>query len=319
MWKSMLSPKHLSPNVATMMIVLSTIGFGLSPLFAKALLNAGLASPAVVFHRYVLATILFLPALTFAPEKRTATFWAMSGGVAAGLGRIAYLEALKNTPVATMGLIYYTYPLFALLIAALWLRNFPPRRAIFAGVLTVVAASMAFSPTSVGIGGVQPLILSFLTPLTFGYAVIILSDKVTQLTPFERLAGFSFGAVLGLLPLILSLDSSVVIPSRLADWYTILGLAIMVYLIPNLLYIIAAPFAGSARAAIAGSIGLPTMFIGAWLTFGEPIVPLQFVAGLLVVVAIWMTRAKKSENLDLSEEAKKMKIKPPTPVKVTTA
>ena len=317
MWKSMLSPKHLSPNVATIMIVLSTIGFGVSPLFAKALLNAGLASPAIVFHRYLLATILFLPALTFAPEKRSANLWAVSAGLAAGLGRIAYLEALKSTPVATISLIYYTYPLFALLIAALWLRDIPSRRTILAGLLTVVAASMAFLPNSVGSGGVEPLLFSFLTPLTFAYGLIVVTNKVTALAPLERLSAYSVGALLGLLPLILSLDSSVVIPSRLVDWYIIFGMAIMVYLIPNLLYIIAAPFAGSARAAIGGSIGLPTMFIGAWLTFGEPIAPLQFVAGVLVVVAILMMRTKKSENLDVSEEAKK--IKPPTPVKATNA
>lgn len=111
MWNSeSLSPKQLNSTVATMMIALSTICFGLVPLFAKAMSNAGLASPTIVFYRYLLTALLLSPALTFAAQKRTATFWAISAGLSGGLGWIAYLEALKSAPVATVGVIYFQLP-----------------------------------------------------------------------------------------------------------------------------------------------------------------------------------------------------------------
>ncbi len=299
------------------MIALATVGFALLPLFGKVLSNAGLASSAITFYRYLFPTVLLLPALTFAGKKRSASFWAISAGVAVGLGTITYLDALKSMPVATVGVIYYTYPLFTLLIAALWLRQYPQRGVILGVLLTMMAAFIALSPASVGSDSLKSVILSLLTPLTFAYCVIVLSQKVTQLTPLERLVAYSLGSVIGVLPLILSLDSNELIPSHLTGWIQIFGMAMINYLIPQFLYVMAAPFVGSARAAVAGSLGLPTMFVIGWLAFGEQITLLQGIAGFLIVIAILITPAKKSKNLDQSEEAKKMK--PPTPVKATTA
>ena len=317
MWKSFFSPKRLSPTVATMMIVLSTIGYGLVPLFAKTLINAGLASSAIAFYRNLLPALLFLPLLTFAPKKRSGTFWSISSGLLIGFGGIAYVEALKSAPVATVGVIYMTYLLFTLLIAALWLRQIPPLKSIFAGLLIVVAAFIALSPASLGTSSLKPLIFSLLAPLSFAYGIIVLTDKAVQLAPLERVAAVAFGATLGLLPLILSLDSSVVIPSRLADWMLILGIAIVTKIFPTILYNIAGPFAGSARTAVIGSLELPVMFVVGWLAFGEPITLLQSLAGFLVIMAIWMTKAKPSKNLseEVEVEVKVKQMMRPTSVK----
>lgn len=283
-----------------MMVALSTIGFGLAPLFTKAMSNAGFASPVVPFYRYLFVAILLLPALTFTPEKRATSFLAMSTGFAMAFGWITYVEGLKSIPVATMGVIYMTYPLFTLLIGMLWLRQVPSRRAILAALLILMAALIALSPASVESDMIKPLLLSFLAPLTFGYAVVTITDKLITLTPVERLAGMSFGATLGLLPLILSLDPSVVIPSQLNDWLLVFSFAIVTAFLPQFLYIVGAPFIGSAQTAIVGSFELPVMFVVGWLAFGEQITLLQYVAGVLVVSAIWMTSDKSSD--DVSKE-----------------
>ena len=219
--------------------------------------------------------------------------------------------------MATVGVIYMTYPLFTLFIAALWLRQIPSRRAILAGLLIVVAALIALSPASMGSGSIKPLILSFSTPLALAYVIIILTDKTLQLTPLERLAGVSVGATFGLLPLILSLNSSAVIPSRLPDWGLVFGIAIMTRLLPSTLYMIAVPFIGSARSAIVGSLELPIVFIIGWLAFGEQITLLQTVAALLVITAILITSSKPSKK-NPSEEVAVEETIPPTPVKATT-
>lgn len=317
MWKSMLSPKQISPTQATMMIVVSVIGFALVPLFGKTLSNAGLASSAIAFYRYALAGLLLLPALRLTSEKRVAIFWAMGVGFAMALGWITYFEALKTVPVATMGVIYMTYPLFTLLIATLWLRQVPSLRSILAGLLIVVAAFIALSPTSVGTDSFQALLLSFFNPLTLGLSLIIIADKLTDLSALEKTCLMAGGGALGLLPLILSLESSVLIPSRSADWMLILGISILTLLLPSFFYVIAIPIAGSTRSAIVGGIELPIVFVIGWLAFGEEITLLQSVAGVLVISAIWMTSVKPSENLDVSEEVEVEKMMPPTSVKTS--
>ncbi len=65
---------------------------------------------------------------------------------------------------------------------------------------------------------------------------------------------------------------------------------------PQLIYSTFAPMIGSAKAAIVGSVELPTMFIVGWLAFGEQITPLQFLSGALVVTAIAMTPTKRVKH-----------------------
>lgn len=308
MWKLMSSPKQISPAIATVMIVMSVIGFALVPLFGKAMNNAGFAPLAIAFYRYALAALFLLPAMRLTSEKRVATFWAMGVGFSMALGWIAYFEALKNVPVATMGVIYMTYPLFTLLIATLWLRQVLSLKSIFAGLLIVIAAFIALSPTEVGTDSFQALLFSFLNPLTLGLSVVIIADKLNELSPLEKTCLIASGGALGLLPLLLSLESSMLIPSDLADWMLILGISILTLLLPSFFYVIAIPIVGSARSAIVGGIELPMVFVIGWLAFGEQITLPQLVAGALVISAIWMTSIKSSENALQELEAEEVEL-----------
>ncbi len=309
MWKSILSPKELSSTTATIIIALVGVAFGFMPLFVKTLTNAGLASPAIVFYRYLLTTLLLSPTLMVTGEKRRQAFLAIGGGIAAGFGWIAYVDALKSIPVATVGVIFMTYPLFTLLISMLWLRKIPSFKAILGGVLIVVAAFITLSPASIGETSLKSILASFFAPLTFGYVVVVLSDKLPLLTPLQRAAGYASGATLGLLPLMLSLESSAIIPSRLTDWMIIFGLSTVGYLLPQVAYVIAAPFIGSARAAVAESTQLPMMFVVGWLGFGEQITLLECLAALLILIAISITPADPSETF--SEEVEDRLLLPP--------
>ncbi|MEM7221554.1 MAG: DMT family transporter [Pseudomonadota bacterium] len=280
-----------SIGLATLLVSLSAIGFGLVPWFAKGLLAAGLDSAAVAFYRFLLAGIVLLPFLALAPEKRAATLWAVATGAAVALGWIGYVEALKVAPVATVGVIYMTYPLFTLMIAWAWQRLKPSPRALGGGVLVLAAATLALAPALLLPDALGPLLLAFAAPITFGFGITILTTKLLALSAVERASGFFVGAVLGLLPLVASLDSSQLIPAAAGDWLLIVGIAIVTSLLPNVAYAYAAPFIGPGRTAMAGSIELPTMFALAWLAFGEALTWPQLIAGALVVVAIVITPA----------------------------
>ena len=316
MWKSMLSPRQISPTMATLMIVLATMGFGLVPLFGRAMDNAGFAPLAIAFYRYLFATVLLLPVLSrlrWTGEKRSAIFWAVASGLLLAFGWIAYFEALKGVPVATMGVIYMTYPLFTLLIATLWLRQVPSFRSILAGLLIVIAGFIALSPTEVGTDNFQALLLSFLNPLALGLSVVVIAEKLAGLSTLEK-TGLTTGAgTVGLLPLLLSLESSALIPGHAADWMLIVGISILTLLLPSFFYVVAVPIAGSARSAIVGSTELPIVFLFGWLAFGEQVTLSQLVAGALVISAIWMTSVEQRENA--LQEVEIEQIMPSTSVK----
>ena len=70
-------PAAVAPTAATAMIVLGAVCFGLAPLFAKSLTEAGTASVAIVFFRYMTSALVLLTFLRLARERRPVTLWAI--------------------------------------------------------------------------------------------------------------------------------------------------------------------------------------------------------------------------------------------------
>ena len=282
-------PSSENEFLATLMVLLASIGFGLVPLFARELTAIGLASSAIAFIRYGMVAILLLPFLNLTGPKRSATLYAIGAGAAMGLGWIGYLEAVKVASVAAAGVIYMSYPLFALLFAWLLLGQRPSPRALFAGSLIVAAAALALNPTVLGKQAIGALLLSLSAPMTFGLGIAILTGKLWVLAPLERMAGATLGGTVGLVPILASLAWEQLFPTTLVGWGWIGAFILLSALLPQLLYVIAAPKVGAGRAAVAGSIELPTMFLLGWFAFGEAIGPAEVMAGLLVLLAIPLT------------------------------
>ncbi len=55
-----LSIHHSNLVLPTIMVLISCVGFGLVPFFAKSLTEAGVASSLVPFYRYAISSIVFL-------------------------------------------------------------------------------------------------------------------------------------------------------------------------------------------------------------------------------------------------------------------
>jgi drug/metabolite transporter (DMT)-like permease len=276
-------------TIATLAIVVASVGFGLVPLFARSLIEAGMALSAIALCRYAFTAILLLPIARRPRRSGAAALWAGGAGLALGIGWIGYVQALRVAPVATAGVIYMSYPLFALVFAWALSGQRPGLRSVLGGALILTAAILALSPGTLSRAAIHALLLSLVAPITFGAAIAILTGKLQSLSPLERVFFACLGSTIGLLPLALAVDPGSILPTDLAQVLLILGIAIVTAFIPQWLYVNAAPVVGAARAAMAGSVELPTMFVVGWLAFGEAITPLQIAAGVLVVMAILLT------------------------------
>ncbi|MGY6707242.1 MAG: DMT family transporter [Rhizobiaceae bacterium] len=276
--------------LATFAIVLAAIGFGAVPFFVRGLAEAGLSPVAIALSRYALTAIL-LSAFVIRLRRDSAILWALGTGLAIGLGWIGYVEALRHAPVATVGVFYMSYPLFALVAAWLLLAQRPSWQSVLAGGLILLAAAIALSPASVDASALPFLLLSLAAPLTFGAGIAILTGKLMTLSALERVFYTTLGASLGLLPLMLweTAGGDVVFSIDGYTWLLLAGLALATAFIPQLLFVIAAPMVGAARTAAAGSVELPVMFVVGWMAFGEALDGWQLAAGLLVMAAIVLT------------------------------
>jgi len=282
----------------TCLVLLSCFCFGTIPYFARTLTDAGMASYAVAFYRYGLSALILLPILLRLPAAQMKTVaWGIASGAAVGLGWVGYVSALKTVPVSTVGVLYMTYPVFTLLIGWLWFHDKPSNRALSATMMVMAAALIASSPAAVEPRHLPAMLLSLTAPISFGLGINILIHKLTPISALARVASFSLGAAVSLLPLLILAEPRAVLPQDAAGWQLIAGLALGTALFPQLLYTMFAPSIGAARSAVAGSVELPTMFFIGWYALGEFIGPAQWLACLLVTLAILLTPARATRNL----------------------
>ncbi|MDH3633907.1 MAG: DMT family transporter [Gammaproteobacteria bacterium] len=282
----------------TCLVVLACFCFGTIPYFAKSLTDSGMAAYAIAFYRYGLSALVLFPLLLRLPVAQMKTaIWGVISGVSVGLGWIGFVSALKTVPVSTVGVLYMTYPVFTLLIGWIWFRDTPSKRGITGALMVIMAALIASSPAAVDPRHLPAMLISLSAPISFGFAINVLIHKLTSISPIVRVACFSVGASISLLPLLLLSASNTVLPQNAGEWQLIAGLALGTALLPQLVYTSFAPMIGAARSSVAGSVELPTMFLIGWYTLGEIIGTAQWLACLLITMAILLTPARATRNL----------------------
>jgi len=280
-----------APPVATLAVALTAILFGLVPLFARALQAEGLGAASIALSRYLLSAAVLLPFLPLARAKRREGLLIGGAGMAMGLGWIGYLQAIETAPIAAAGVIYMSYPLFCVLFAWLLLSQRPTVRALTAGLMILLAAGLLLEPGALGPGAAPALLWSLPAPVTFGFLVLVLCALTPNLTALEKLSAGMLGSTLGLAPIALTQELGAILPQTAEGWAWIAGLGLVTALLPQMIYTIAAPRLGAARASVAGSFELPTMLAIGWLAFGEALGPRAAVASALVLGAIALSPA----------------------------
>lgn len=282
----------------TCLVLLACFCFGTIPYFAKTLTDSGMASYAVAFYRYGLSALVLFPlVLRLSSAQRRVALWGLLSGVSVGLGWVGFVSALKTVPVSTVGVLYMTYPVFTLLIGWLWFGDRPSKRGITGAMMVVVAALLASSPAAVEPRHLPAMLISLTAPISFGLGINILVHKLASINPMTRVATFTTGASLSLLPLLLLSEAEVILPQTTSAWGLIAGLALFTALIPQLIYSRFAPLVGAARSSVAGSVELPTMFLISWIMLGEVIGNAQWLACLLITLAIVLTPARSARSL----------------------
>ena len=279
----------LTVTNATALIALTSVCFGLVPLFARELQALGVGPASIALYRYLFTAAVLLPFLPRTREKRGPALLMGFAGLCMGVGWIGYLEAIKAAPVAAAGVVYMSYPLFALIFAWLLLGQRPGFRAGLAAALILAGAALLFQGGSLGTAELKALLWSLPAPVGFGFIIVVLSGMVARLTSLERMACGMTGAVAGLAPLALTGEAAMLLPQSAEHWILVIAMGAVTALIPQFLYTIACPRVGSAKAAAAGSFELPTMLLVGWLFFGEALGPLQALAAALVLTAILLT------------------------------
>ena len=274
-----------SPRAATALVVAASVCFGLVPLFARLLLESGLSAEAIAFYRFAFSALIVLPFMGRVLRRPAQAALVFGAGLVMGLGWMIWVQALDVVPIASAGVVYMSYPMFTIVLARVLVGQAISGRAAGAAIL-VLTAALALAPSAFATGHSLDLLRCLPAPIAFAFIIVVLSSMARDLGTLERMGCGMLGAVVGLLPVVLSRDIEAVVPATGEAWMLILAMGAITAALPQMIYTFATAVVGPSRSAAAGSIELPTMMAIGWLAFGEAVGWPESLAAALVIAAI---------------------------------
>ena len=272
--------------------IITGITYGLNPLFAKPLMNAGASTEAILLFRYGIAVILLGAYLLLKKENFRITL--KQAGVLLSLG-------LLYTASSTF--LFEAYKYIASGLATTLVFLFPAMVAIIMVFLKVVPSWpvwLSIAATFVGVmimtGGtgtetVNPLGVWFSIASAFVYAlfiVIINKSKVISSIPNSLLTFYALltGTFFFIGRCLFSgADLTAGIDGGMA-WCNLIGLAVLPTIVSTASLAVATRNIGATKASVLGVFEPITAILVGTLVFGEALTP-NIIAGILIsIVAV---------------------------------
>ena len=272
--------------------IITGITYGLNPLFAKPLMNAGASTEAILFFRYGIAVILLGAYLLLKKENFRITL--KQAGVLLSLG-------LLYTASSTF--LFEAYKYIASGLATTLVFLFPAMVAIIMVFLKVVPSwpvwlsiAATFAGVMIMTGGagaekVNPLGVWFSIASAFVYAlfiVIINRSKVISSIPNSLLTFYALltGTFFFIGRCLFSgADLTAGIDGGMA-WCNLIGLAVLPTIVSTASLAIATRNIGATKASVLGVFEPITAILVGTLVFGEALTP-NIIAGILIsIVAV---------------------------------
>ena len=272
--------------------IITGITYGLNPLFAKPLMNAGASTEAILLFRYGIAVILLGAYLLLKKENFRITL--KQAGVLLSLG-------LLYTASSTF--LFEAYKYIASGLATTLVFLFPAMVAIIMVFLKVVPSwpvwlsiAATFAGVMIMTGGagaekVNPLGVWFSIASAFVYAlfiVIINKSKVISSIPNSLLTFYALltGTFFFIGRCLFSgADLTAGIDGGMA-WCNLIGLAILPTIVSTASLAVATRNIGATKASVLGVFEPITAILVGTVVFGEALTP-NIIAGILIsIVAV---------------------------------
>ena len=289
-------------NSGLLLVMAAAFGFGLNPMLAQLLYGLGFDAQVVTLYRFLLPALLLLPMLRIRAGEWPEAMRMFALGMGNAVAMLAYFNAIQTIDPAKAIFIYYTYPVFSLLLGWLLWGKRPSRNGLVAGALIMVAVSLVLNPKQSSEDSLWVVASVFLAPLMVAILIQYLARPRAPIATLQRLNMSQLGHMLILLPLALWAQPEQWLPVSWEGAVWLVALAVFASSLPQFLMTIGVAKIGSDRTAIAGSLELVVAMLAGTLVFGQVLTQGQITAMLLVMLAMTIRlETSPSWNLSLSQ------------------
>jgi drug/metabolite transporter (DMT)-like permease len=290
-----------SRDAGTAAILASAVAYGFLAVMIKLALEAGAQPVPLVAWRFALAAPvvwLFLHVRRRPAPPQGALLPLAGLGFLYAVNSVAFTLALERIPASTATLVFYTYPVVVVLMAAAFLGERLTRRRATSVAVAVVGCAL-----TAGVGALRgdPGGIGLVLVATGALSLYIVAGRPL----LARLPGHGSAAV------IVTVTAAAVTIAALATEGLSLGggararwlvalLALVGTAIPITLFVIGLKRVDAGRAAILSTLEPVVTVTAASLVLGERIATLQYLGGALILAGVLGARLERP--LPSSEE-----------------
>ena len=281
--------RHHGRATATLSLVGAAFGFSTIAIFTTLLANAGTPLLSAMLGRYIVASLVLIPLAGGRAGMRLPGARVLQLAGIGGLGQalIAFfsLSALAYIPAATLVFLFYTFPAWVALRAAL-LRTEP-----LTGT-RLFSLFLSFSGVGVMVGwpgaeAVHPLGAGLALTAAVVYALFIpLIDRLRAgVSAVVATAWVAVGATV-IFFLAALVTGNMVVPSGAPSWLYVVGLGTVSTALAFTLFLHGLQVLGPVSAAIITTAEPFFVASLAALVLGQPITPQTVIGGSFIAIAV---------------------------------
>ncbi len=284
----------------TLLVVLSAACFGAIAILTALATRAGGDLRGVLFWRYALA----VPALVLvaggaralrAPRREAARVALLGGGGQALLAFVT-LSALAFIPASTLGFLFFTFPAWVTLFAAV--TGAERMTATSAVALALALSGIALMVGAPGAADLHPAGVALALGGAVIYALYIpLLDRLrARVGAVGSTAWVSVGAALalGVAALVTGAPAALALPA--GAWLPVLGLAVLSTALGFVIFLRGLEILGPVRTAIIATVEpFWTAALGA-LVLGEPLGGTTLAGGGLIALAVLLLQRRRRDS-----------------------
>lgn len=287
------------PKSAPLRVVAAVLGFSTIAIFTQLATRQGATLPSVLFLRYVVAlgplvAVAGAAALGGVPRRQAIELTAIGGGFQAAVAWLT-LYALEYIPAATLVFLFYTFPAWVTIVAAVK-RTEPitTRRVVALGLalvgimLTVgIRSAHATDPRGVALALVASVLYAAFLPTVRRIQGTVASATATAYIALGAAVIFLLGALLA---------GQLSLPPTSASWIWIVALGILSTAIPFSLFLSGLRALGPMRTAIVATVEPFFVAILAALVLDQPLTSGILVGGSCIASAVILLQLDASRR-----------------------
>jgi drug/metabolite transporter (DMT)-like permease len=274
---------------------------GSVPMLAMGLYSRGMDPSSMLFWRYWLALSILVP-LAIATSPGLSAEWRSAGrglfinGITLGvLQTFTYFRAIQTMPSSIVVTIFFTYPLFTVIIDQIVFG----RRARLPTILAVLLILLGVAFTGwphLTLHEVEPigLICAILTPLIFSVYIAIAFRFTRQSSPFASATFIYLGLGCGFTLIVLALGLKM--PGDWGGWMRLAAIATVGGALQISSFAYALPRLSASGYSIIVSLELVTVTILGVAVLGEDLTAVQSIGIALVVIGIIVERLLRRKD-----------------------